>query len=197
MIQIIGFRWLILILLIALILVKEGDSSVLSGFGSYRKEVYYENGWWGITHPDAQLLDLKNDIDNEYIRDVYVYKVKLNSYQATKMILYHAFVVFRTDRYWWSLEKDSKRVILQRSVHWKNVINHSDDGPRPTPRDELIRSRGYQDPDRLDRSTTWGLVEFLYYSNLVANGYNMYNNNCKDFASSVYNKFARDNDWYP
>lgn len=50
---------------------------------------------------------LKELVDpTEKIIRVEIYRHPLYSYQITSILLYHAFIVFETDGWWWSIEKN-------------------------------------------------------------------------------------------
>ena len=52
-----------------------------------------------------------------------VYSNPLSSIQITNMLFYHAFVVFTTTGWFWSIEKNSEGLTVQRSKFMKNVTN--------------------------------------------------------------------------
>ena len=52
---------------------------------------------------------------HEEILNVRVYKCKLFSPQLTQQLLYHAFVVYETDEWWWCVEKNTEGITIQRS----------------------------------------------------------------------------------
>ena len=50
---------------------------------------------------------MKEVIDpTEKIIGVQIYRHPLSSIQITNLLMYHAFVVFETDGWWWSIEKN-------------------------------------------------------------------------------------------
>lgn len=56
------------------------------------------------------------------IEHVYYYINPLVWWQIEDRIFHHAYIVFRSaDSYWWSNEKNSKGIILQRSMKEENV----------------------------------------------------------------------------
>jgi hypothetical protein len=66
---------------------------------------------------------------SEPIQSVWIYKHPL--IDKTKFyvpefkwagILHHAFVIFKTPGWWWSIEKDTKCVLLQRSKEQSDVL---------------------------------------------------------------------------
>ena len=66
---------------------------------------------------DEELISKLEDLldSGDSITKVTVYKVPLSEVQWTNALLYHAFVVFETRRGWWSIEKNSDGLTIQRS----------------------------------------------------------------------------------
>jgi hypothetical protein len=56
------------------------------------------------------------------IEHVYYSRNPLLWWQVDDRIFHHAYIVFRTaDGYWWSNEKNSKGIIMQRSMKEENI----------------------------------------------------------------------------
>ena len=51
----------------------------------------------------------------EQILKVYIYRHQLNNFPILDMYMYHAFVVFETKEWCWSIEKNEENVTIQRS----------------------------------------------------------------------------------
>ena len=66
---------------------------------------------------DDELRSKMSDLvsGHEEILNVRAFKCKLSSEQLTQLIFYHAFVVYETDEWWWSVEKNSEGITIQRS----------------------------------------------------------------------------------
>ena len=47
---------------------------------------------------------------NEIVKRLWVYKHPLWSWQITEVLLYHMFVLFETQNWWWSIEKNSEGI---------------------------------------------------------------------------------------
>ena len=61
---------------------------------------------------------------NEMILQSLVYKCPLSSWQLTPQLFFnHQFVVFETQNWWWSIEKDEARFLIQRSENLSNLTN--------------------------------------------------------------------------
>ena len=53
--------------------------------------------------------ELKDLVDaSEEIREVSIYKVPLTDVQVTDFIFHHAYVILKTNKWWWSIEKNSE-----------------------------------------------------------------------------------------
>ena len=49
----------------------------------------------------------------EKIKNVRIYKTPLNKNQWTNALFYHVFVMYETDKYWWSIEKNTEGLTIQ------------------------------------------------------------------------------------
>ena len=54
--------------------------------------------------------------------EVYLYKCPLSRHQVTDSVLKHVFVVVKTKDAWWSLEKDTRGITIQRDAELKPLI---------------------------------------------------------------------------
>jgi len=98
----------------------------------------------------------------------------------------HQFVVFVTDNWYWSIEKNDKHILIQRSEGLP-----------------CVRDFRYEKAERIKRNTPvvqlrfdYGrksmkeLIEFLYRENELNNKYHWIADNCQDFAKRVFDEFA-------
>ena len=127
--------------------------------------------------------DMSKAIDtSEEILQIWIYKCPLSKWQLTKLLLNHQFVVFETESWWWSIEKDDKRILIQRNkfpVKVKDFVNGE-------PRKVLVTQMSY---DR-GRKTIKDLIDFLYDEDELNINYDLLVNNCKDFAKRIFDEFA-------
>ena len=80
---------------------------------------------------------------NEMILQILVYKCPLSSWQLTPQLFSnHQFVVFETQNWWWSIEKDEARFLIQRSENLSNVQNFFGKKPRIIPLCHLRYNKG-------------------------------------------------------
>ena len=167
-------------------------SSSTSGSQSYKKRVYFDpnsNKSSGADYfiDDNELQErMEEIIEDEKIEKVLVVKEALSSAQLTQIMLYHAFVVIETEKWWWSLEKNSEGVTVQRSKDMDYVYRYYRRTKRNSP-STVIKDDG--------RSSMTDLVDFLYTKNLVYKDYSLATENCKDFTKKIFDKFARKKYW--
>ena len=120
----------------------------------------------------------------------------------------HLSVIFETKKKrWWSIEKNNECVIIQRSKKKEAVAYQLQHTPRPvidssmhawemynpTEDDYFIRSRmmGYLP----GKSSVGDLIDILYEENLVGKDYHWNNENCQDFAYTVWKALTGKNHW--
>eukprot|EP00117_Sycon_ciliatum_P034316 scpid86226/ scgid26215/ len=158
--------------------------------GGYRTRVYLH------PQPNAEPLmfdepDLQQHlaplIGDEVITSVALYKHPIYSWQLTSFLLYHAFVVFQTDCWWWSIEKDAEGLTLQRSKNRHEVVNKRRCQSRAADC-ELIMTDEAQYPLKT-------LADMLYASDVVRSEYSAATSNSKHFAQLIYNKLAIRTSW--
>ena len=132
-------------------------------------------------------------IDNsEKILQIWVYESKLrNMKQMIQIIFNYQFVVPETTKWWWSIEKDDARIVIQRSEQLNNVrdsVDTIEDGKhlqreRRTPVCQLSYDEG--------RKSIKDLIDFLYDRDELNIEYDLLEDNCKDFAKKVFDEFAK------
>ena len=132
----------------------------------------------------SRMLEL---IENETIMNITIYKHKLYDWQSTQALLYHCFVILETNYWWWSVEKNSEGVFVQRSKKWTYVVDYLERRRRNHPIYKVISDTS--------RMTLRDFVHMLYFSDAVGSGYNSLTNNCKHFAKTVFDKAAAHRFW--
>lgn len=119
---------------------------------------------------------------NEMILQILVYKCPLSSWQLTPQLFFnHQFVVFETQNWWWSIEKDEATFLIQRSENLSNVQNFFGKKPRIIPLCHLRYDKG--------QKSVKDLIHFLHdknghIKNVLTEG------SCKDFAKIIFDEFA-------
>lgn len=166
---------------------SSGSESAKKG-GDWTYKLYFDpeadqSTGKSYTITDSELMEkLTNlvDVDEEIIY-LCAHKQDLYSWQLTKLVLYHVFVEFETNSWWWSIEKNSEGITIQRSLHRWAVYSQ------------------YRQESRLDRTlmkedkgkkTMKELIEWLYRENELNKKYDYISSNCKHFAKAVFDYVA-------
>lgn len=92
--------------------------------GDWTHQVYFDpeadqlSGSSYHIEDDKLLEKLGTLVDSEEeILKIYAYKQPILFFQLTKFTMYHMFIVFETRQWWWSIEKNSKGITIQRSKY--------------------------------------------------------------------------------
>jgi hypothetical protein len=119
---------------------------------------------------------------NETVDYVWAYKHDLFSWLPHDLnIFYHMFILFKTHDWWWSIEKNSEGLTIQRSKVRDAVLNNYRRVPRPSTK-ELINDTGCR--------SIMDLIVLLFKSNELNKEYHYLDRNCQDFARAVFNYMA-------
>lgn len=117
----------------------------------------------------------------ERIKTVWIFRCPLFDGQITMRVLHHAFVVFETNSWFWSLEKNNEGLTIQRSKKREYVQHHYRRTPRRTP----VVSYDYLYDAKINLAQ---LIKWLYDSMELYNTYHWLRDNCKHFARRVFEK---------
>jgi hypothetical protein len=134
---------------------------------------------------DAELREKLSELvdASETIVEVRYYTNPLYGVQLTQQLLHHAFIVFETDQWWWSIEKNELGVTIQRS----KKIEFVRDKFRREDRTTDLFGGGIQCEKKYKGShTLQELISHIYVKNYLNEEYNVVSNNCKDFADKIY-----------
>jgi hypothetical protein len=123
---------------------------------------------------------------SEKIEQVSYYTHPLNSWQIGKGVMYHAFIVFRTKSWWWSIEKNDEGVTIQRSKE----IEHVRDKYYRVKRQESWTTKIAMKKSKIvNNKTVKQFFEHVYEANYVDEEYGVIQNNCQQFADKIYDFF--------
>ncbi|KAH3801658.1 hypothetical protein DPMN_155316 [Dreissena polymorpha] len=122
---------------------------------------------------------------DEQIRGVTAVKKSLFWWQITYFYLYHMFVVFETDKWWWSIEKSSDGITLQRSKYPAAVYYLLRKEIRPLRHTMKTMKSDY------GTSSVHGLIAWLYHNDEINTRYHYIKYNCKHFATDVFNLLSK------
>lgn len=157
----------------------------------------YANQWqsqlmmdWGemgeikFNDADLRILMLGDNFTKECIRSIAVYKCPLYDNQLIQLLDNHQFVVLQTDNCWYSIEKNSHFIQMQRSNHIENVQCYIRKDRRRTP----IKGISFDSCQQL--KTMSDLIHFLLENQELGKIYDLVFSNCQAFAKRIFDKFA-------
>ena len=133
---------------------------------------------------DLRILMLNDNFTKEYIRSIAVYKCPLYDNQLIQLLDNHQFVVLQTDNCWYSIEKNSHFIQMQRSNHIENVQCYIRKHRRRTPIKRISSDSCQQ------LKTMSDLIHFLLENQELSRIYDLVLSNCQAFAKRIFDKFA-------
>ncbi|KAK4011331.1 hypothetical protein OUZ56_020447 [Daphnia magna] len=170
------------------------SKSGAKGGGKFTHKLYFDpradqsdtGGYW-IT--DDQLRQkLANLIDTEErIQNASVYSNPLSSWQATNALLYHAFIVMETNDWWWSIEKNTEGITIQRSKNLKSVRDMYQRKKRTTGWTPLTKIRK-NETTAGDNTTIKELINYIWRKDYLNDVYHLLDENCQKFAAMVFDR---------
>jgi hypothetical protein len=127
----------------------------------------------------------------EIIREVMYYALSFEQFWNLWGVLgfSHSFIVFKTDQWWWSIEKNDAGVTVQRSANIESVRDKYQRRRRGT---GLTGIRLEHAERNLSASgsrniiTVNSLIDHIYTSNYLNEEYGISSHNCTDFAERIY-----------
>eukprot|EP00117_Sycon_ciliatum_P000075 scpid93582/ scgid6289/ len=121
-----------------------------------------------------------------------VYATPLNLTGRLLPMVYHALVVFTTgDEYWWSVEKHTHGIVLQRSKSQAYLLGHVGGKARTSDG----KSADMMKQDHAYPGCTIGRVAQLLDLTNDVKRYNLFQENCKHFAKTFFDKMALSETW--
>lgn len=92
------------------------------------------------------------------------------------------FIVFETAKYWWSIEKNTEGITIQRSTQKPAVTNYHL-GKRRNKGEQVMQ-------EDKSRKTVFDFIDWLYNEGEPSRHYDTLNSNCKHFATAAFNHIA-------
>ena len=136
---------------------------------------------------------LNRIISDEKILGVAMWKQPLSDYQLIDFLLYHSFIVLETNEWWWSIEKNTEGLTMQRCKDPEKVIKYYRRRPRNAGWKWLTDIREMKSTQLLDAdSKLSSFYDTLYKNNELRITYHWHNDNCKHFAQRLYNYFEKE-----
>lgn len=128
----------------------------------------------------AELIDI-----NENIEHIWVCSHPLFEWQLCQGLhFYHTFVVIETKSYYWSIEKNTEGITIQRSRSFDAVLYKLRRESRIAPLEVLV--------DDIGRMRMKDLIDWLYELGELNKGYffRLPEYNCQGFARRIFDNFA-------
>jgi hypothetical protein len=142
----------------------------------------------GIFEPLHAILEnetLKIDFD-EKVSCVYSYMGPLTYNLPPTLEIYHRYIVIKTTKYWWSIEKNTKGITLQRGLQEDDVVKQCRGEVRSETEEWLKNEK-----DTSSHATMGEFFKFLVNNKKNFNDYYWYGNNCKGFGEFVFEFFQK------
>ncbi|XP_064635172.1 uncharacterized protein LOC135492556 [Lineus longissimus] len=144
--------------------------------------------YWITDDQLKHLLESYLDAD-EKIRTVTVYKKPLSEKQLTFVLFYHLFIIFQTDTWWWSIEKNKEGLTIQRSKEQEAVR----DSYRREPR--LTKGKNYWEVTEVQsdagNKTIKELIVWLEDKKWLFRTYHYSSSNCQHFGKAVFDYVSK------
>ena len=119
---------------------------------------------------------------SEEIKKIDSYRCSLFGNGEENPLAYHQFLVIKTTNWYWSIEKDSEKILLQRSKTKDCVENFKEGQARYTPVKVMVESEG--------KGSMIDVIKFICETEL-GKEYNLLDDNCQHFAGRIFNQFKK------
>ena len=149
-----------------------------------RTYFYTENGKIEVNRYSLQkcVEDLHRITNSEEIQYIGSYRCPLAENIEENQFAYHQFLVIKTTNWYWSIGKDSEKILLQRSKA-KNCVEKCKEGQaRYTPVKMIVEIEG--------RGSMRDLIKFIC-ENELDKTYYLLGDNCQRFAERLFNQFKK------
>ncbi|CAG0885243.1 unnamed protein product [Cyprideis torosa] len=168
-------------------------SMAYKGSGTWKSEIYYAPRSDKANGPTFQISDVEllEIILNEELMDlmglnekilrIYAYKEDIATEEFAKVGFYHMFVVLQTKDWWWSVEKTSEGITIQRSEFREYVRDRYRGKRRPHYKFLSKDSTRYKIQD---------VFEWLYDENELNKEFSFMTENCQHFTKRIFGHFA-------
>ncbi|KAH3801651.1 hypothetical protein DPMN_155309 [Dreissena polymorpha] len=154
-------------------------------FNAWREELLLVTDEKDILITSTELMSKNQETVgyNEDIKLVTAYKVPLSGYQCSKNIFYHMFVVFQTQNWWWSIEKDTDLITLQRFRNESDVKKRYKNTTRNSWITEIKRDGSIK--------KVQDLINWLHENDELKQDFHWFHRNSQHFGFSVFNFLSR------
>jgi len=125
----------------------------------------------------------------EEIDEVSYYTHPLNSWQLWQGNLHHAFIVFKTKSWWWSIEKNAEGLTIQRAKQLESVRDVYRRAKRTTGETSstnIILKRKSSGCDM----TLNELINYIWRKDSLNKVYFIKDSNCQEFAKFIFERIS-------
>jgi hypothetical protein len=135
-----------------------------------------------ISHEDL-ISTFRSKVDmNERVNEILLYKCNLMERQLTNVFILHMFVVIDSPNWWWTVEKNTKYIVIQRSKKKGLVCDQLLDPDGSVTRRTKVSNAVSL---KLGTGTIGDVVHYLYDTNQLKKKYHINGECCVDFANRV------------
>jgi hypothetical protein len=132
---------------------------------------------------------------SETIEEVFYYTNPLNGWQLFKGAvkptgldtlwgsMHHAYIVFKTQSWWWSIEKNDAGITIQRS---KKIEFVTDMYVRVRRQESYTTGIGCEKKKTATNKTVKQLLKHIHEKGYVNEMYHALEKNCQEFADKIY-----------
>ena len=140
---------------------------------------------------DSEIRAAMKKYENETIQHAKSYKIPLREWQWWDFqIFYHEYVVLKTDKAWWSIEKTNKGISLQKARSEETVVKMDRQKLRCSPKSTMQPKPIKEGKANM---TMLGLANIIYSQDLLHKTYNVWIRNCQGFAQDVFDGVSQEN----
>lgn len=138
---------------------------------------------------DEELMDYFKKVEGteDQIIRVWIFKQNLSAWLPKVFGAWHEFTVVESTNYFWSFEKDSKGICVQRA---KTRV-HVKDWYRGVERTGSVTPEGRDPQKGREGDTVNDIIWWIYKENYLKRGYHATKSNCHYFASLIFEAIAR------
>jgi hypothetical protein len=119
---------------------------------------------------------------SERIERVWDYTHPLNWWQLSQNVMHHAFIVFKTKSWWWSIEKNNANITVQRSKSEKSVRDKCCGQKRQVGLTTGITVKNKCKGEK----TVAELIRHIHEQDYLNQDYDLVFYNCQSFAARIY-----------
>jgi len=126
----------------------------------------------------------------EVIGKAFIFETPLFSTQSTKYNFKHAYVLLETKSWWWTIEKNTKTIVIQRSKCPEDVRDRLKQKRRTTGLTKLAET-SMKVADETRNVKMSELIYYLWKNQEQNKQYDLFRRNCQFFSQTVFNYVSK------